>query len=179
MTATAQERLDALLETEWVPNQTNWTLNQIVLHTQSTDLAGKIEVSLTAMSQLGVPFSQSSLIALATAGGLPLWQSHAQDLIDFLAAQSQVLPEPLRWDTQFVMAIKALGGRNRPIWEKLGRPTAPTLEQIESEIAAEEAQAVINAFNARVTNACALFRERMTSESDAGEVMTQAWSEAV
>lgn len=149
----AQERLNALLETEWVPNQTSWTLNQIVLHTQSTDLAGKIEVSLTAMSQLGVPFSQSSLIALSTAGGLPLWQSHAQDLIDYLAVQSQALPEPLRWDAQFVTTVKSLGGVNRPRWQSQGYEVEPTLESIQSEIEQAALREFADTLIQRVTGA--------------------------
>lgn len=111
----AQARLDYLNEIVETPNDTAWTIKQLALQV-SPQFSGKIEVSLSAMSQMGKPFSMSTLMALSTAGGLPLVGVDA--LIDQLAADSQSLPvEQLRWDSDFVATIKSLGVIKQPRWQ--------------------------------------------------------------
>lgn len=94
--------------TDTFSDATAWTIGAIA--NTSPELAGKLELSLSAMSAAGVPFAGSTLTAASTVG-LRIDSAQRQALIDQLAVASQELIEPLRWDAGFVSAIKDLGIR--------------------------------------------------------------------
>ena len=110
----------AILNAETVEfrDSTGWKLKSIIARwsdefgaANGQAMAGKLSSSLSAMADANVPFVNESVIALSQPTGLGLDADSDQDMVDFLAAQSQKLPEDLRWDSEVVAAIKSLGVR--------------------------------------------------------------------
>lgn len=163
---TAAERLAYLLESVQVRNPEGWTVKKIIA-ALGPAIAGKLEVSLKVMADNRVPFTQTTLNALSQRDGLGIDDDQSQQLIDQLAIYSQALPIGLRWNAEFVTDIKSLGVSLQPRWLLVGYSAQPTLEQIQAEID-----------SVRLTNAKALFNERMTVSGDASTVWAQAWEDA-
>jgi hypothetical protein len=168
----AQERFDYLNETVQVRNQTGWTVKKILKQSNlpaevAVMVAGKLESSLAAMASGFVPFTQTTLNALSQESGLAIDDDVSQSLIDQLAIYSQSLPEPLRWDAEFVAIVKSLGVENKPRWQVDGYESQPTMAEVQIEIDEQ-----------RLINAKALFSERMTVGGNAQSVWAQAWEDA-
>ena len=127
------EEIAAILQTltDTITDPTAWTIGAIA--NQSPELAGKLELSLDAMRVAGIPFAGSTLTAASTVG-LQIHTPQRQGLIDQLAAASQSLPEPLRWDAEFVAAIKSLGIRD------VSRYPEVTPQQVADAISADSNQ---------------------------------------
>lgn len=101
--------------------------------------------------------------ALASSG-ISLHQVDRQSMIDELAVAGS-------WSPELIAAVKSLGVDPRPRWEVLGFAELPSLESIETEIAARD-------HAARVIRAVQIFRDRMSIGDDPAAVMSLAWSEA-
>ena len=111
----------AILNAETVEfrDSTGWKLKSIIARwsdefgaANGQAMAGKLSSSLSAMADANVPFVNESVIALSQPTGLGLDADSDQDMVDFLAAQSQALENAdLRWGDSFVDAIKSLGLR--------------------------------------------------------------------
>ena len=93
-----------------------------------------------------------------TVGGLDLSRQDVQDLLDAILAIPQLAP--------FVPALKLIGRYFVSPAANSGLETV-TAEQVESAINIQ-----------RLTNATALFSERMTVSGDASVVWAQAWEDA-
>lgn len=158
----AQQRIDQLLETTEVRNPEGWTIKKIIQRLGpelGPAIAGKLEASLAMMSDAHVPFTRTTLGALSQQSGLAIDDPQSQALIDQLAAYSQSLPETLRWDTNFVAAIKALGVEIKPRWYVEGYQAEPTIAQIQQEIDRDRARRNV----ASVAVAFQLVQHKMTN----------------
>jgi hypothetical protein len=152
------EEIAAILQTltDTITDSTAWTIGAIA--NQSPELAGKLELSLSAMSAAGVPFAGSTLTAASTVG-LRIDSTQRQALIDQLALASQSLPEPLRWDASFVSAIKALGIR------EVSRYPDVTPEQVAAELLQDTKQSLEDA----ATDALQAYREALAAWDGTGD----------
>jgi hypothetical protein len=125
----AEERLAWLLETEWVPT------NRQVLFADITAVVGLEATALVVGTMKAAsatnPLMDTIIIAMST-NGLSLSTPERQDVIDQLAAAGD-------WPNEVRDAIKALGGVWRPRWQSAGYASEPTLEQVQSELATENA----------------------------------------
>lgn len=102
---------------------------------------------------------------MSVTTGLSLHFSERQALIDVLAVAGG-------WPVELTSALKALGRPSMTKWAVLGGQGAiPAVIDIQTSID-------VHAFEQRKVNAVALFNERMTSNGDAGAVMSQAWIDA-
>jgi hypothetical protein len=124
----AQERLDYLLETEWVPT------NKQVLF---ADITGAVGLEATALvvgtikaAAASNPLMDTILIAMSSVG-LSLSTTERQGVIDSLAIAGE-------WPDAVRDAVKALGGVWRPRWQSEGYEGEPTLEQITIELAKQD-----------------------------------------
>jgi hypothetical protein len=79
--------------------------------------------------------------------------------------------EPDTFTPERVEILRSWGVDRRPRWTLEGFTSQPTLTEIEKRKADTN-------FRSQKINAIALFDERMKPGKDAGEVMTQAWSDA-
>jgi hypothetical protein len=123
----AQERLDYLLESVFVPTNKTITVSEIV-GTVGMD-AGRLVVGTIQAGASQDPILASSYQALSTVG-MSLSGMDRQGLIDALAAGG-------RWPDAVRDAVKALGGVWRPRWQVEGLQAEPTLEAVQAEIDAE------------------------------------------
>lgn len=138
---TAAERLAYLLDPVQVRNPEGWTIKKII-NALGPSIAGKLEVSLKVMADNRVPFTQTTLNALSQKDGLGIDDDQSQQLIDQLAMYSQLLPIELRWDPDFVNALKSLGVSMQPRWQREGYTTQPTLEEIQTAMDIEQQSAM-------------------------------------
>jgi hypothetical protein len=79
--------------------------------------------------------------------------------------------EPDTFTAERVEILKSWGVDRRPRWTLEAFESQPSLQQV------EQRKVEVN-FRSQKINAIALFDERMKPGKDAGEVMTQAWTEA-
>ena len=123
-----QERLDYLLESEWVAT------NKSVLFADITEVIGleatALVVGTIKAASAANPLMETILIAMSTVG-LSLSTQERQSVIDSLAVAGQ-------WPDSVRDAVKALGGVNRPRWVTAGYASVPTLESVQAEIDAEQ-----------------------------------------
>jgi hypothetical protein len=154
---TAKQRLEYLLETQWVPT------NKAVLFADITAIVGleatALVVGTVKAASAQNPLMDTILIAMSSVG-LSLSTSERQGVIDMLAAAGS-------WPNEVRDAVKALGGTWQPRWQAEGYAMEPTIESVQAEIDA-----------ARLINAKALFNERMTVGGDAESVWSQTWIDA-
>ncbi|MEL6897337.1 MAG: hypothetical protein AAFP90_14640 [Planctomycetota bacterium] len=68
-------------------------------------------------------------------------------------------------------SIKWIGYDRSPVWQRAGLPTEPTIDEVQN--LRQE-----NLDSQRLTNAKALFAERMTVDGDASAVWLKAWTDA-
>lgn len=120
----AQERLDYLLATEFVPT------NRQVLFADITAVVGleatALVVGTMKAASASNPLMDTIIIAMST-NGLSLSSPERRAVIDQLAAAGS-------WPDSVRDAVKALGGVDRPRWQSEGYESEPTLEQIQAEI---------------------------------------------
>jgi hypothetical protein len=119
-----QERLDYLLESEWVAT------NKSVLFADITEVIGleatALVVGTIKAASAANPLMETILIAMSTVG-LSLSTQERQSVIDSLAVAGQ-------WPDSVRDAVKALGGVDRPRWVTAGYKIEPTLEIVQAEI---------------------------------------------
>jgi hypothetical protein len=154
----AQERLDYLLETQWVPTNVGVTLTSIENALESNEATAPyfplvrltIEGATTPQIIEGMDDSQKAqarfiatrmidaLDVLRSKDGLDLSPLPRQMMIDMLAAAGS-------WPDAVRDAVKALGGANRPRWQMEGYESEPTLEQITAELLKEDIKSRLDA----------------------------------
>jgi hypothetical protein len=154
---TAQERLDYLLETEWVPTNALITIGTIrdsaglspqeygLVRTTLDIVIATLKASSDPVERVQGLDLQDALSAML-AGGISLSGLDRQSTIDALAVYGQ-------WSNSVRDAIKELGGVNRPRWQSEGYDFEPTLEQIEAEIAQAALRGFADSLIQRVTAA--------------------------
>jgi hypothetical protein len=130
----AQERLDYLLESVFVPTNKTITVSEIV-GTVGMD-AGRLVVGTIQAGASQDPILASSYQALSTVG-MSLSGADRQGLIDALAAAG-------RWPDAVRDAVKALGGVWRPRWQVEGLQSEPTLESIEKQLLIDATRTAVN-----------------------------------
>jgi hypothetical protein len=120
----AQERLDYLLESEWVAT------NKSVLFADITEVIGleatALVVGTIKAASTANPLMETILIAMSTVG-LSLSTQERQSVIDSLAVAGS-------WPDSVRDAVKALGGVDRPRWQSEGYESVPTIESVQAEI---------------------------------------------
>lgn len=130
MTQTAQERLDYLLSTEFVPT------NKQVVFADVTAVVGLEATALVVGTMKAAsatnPLMDTIIIAMST-NGLSLSSPERRAVIDQLAAAGN-------WPDAVRDGVKALGGINRPRWQSEDYATEPTLEQVQTELLREDFQ---------------------------------------
>jgi hypothetical protein len=99
-------------------------------------------------------------------GGDDFGKPKVQAILDALGQIDPAVFTPSR-----VQTMKSWGVDRRPRWTLEGFTSQPTLAEV------EQRKADTN-FRSQKINAIALFDERMKVGQNAGEVMTQAWTEA-
>lgn len=141
----AQERLDYLLADVWVPSQTLVTIGMLrdeigLTAEEYTKVRTTLENAIAALKASSDPVERMKGIDLADAlagmlgKGVSLNGESRQKTIDLLATFGQ-------WSDELKAKIKTLGGTTRKRWQTLNRQSEPTLQQVQAEIAVEEAQA--------------------------------------
>lgn len=106
-------------------------------------------------------------VADQMTNGLDFGDPNVQTMLDQLGLAAPAVFTPLR-----VTTMKAWGVCEQSCWWHAGGSgDVPSVEEIQQAI--DQLR-----FDHRVTNAIALFRERMTEGGDAAAVMAQAWIEA-
>lgn len=126
-------------ETREVSDPTGWKMKAVIdrwvalYGAAGQALAGKLSTSLSILKESHVPFVGESVTALSLPSGLSLNEPSSQAMVDFIAVQSQALPEEYRWDADFVTKIKELGIRQELVY-----PDGVTVEEIQ-EVKGEEA----------------------------------------
>jgi hypothetical protein len=150
---TAQERLDWLLETEFVPTGTLVTIgmirDEIGLTTEQYALVrGTLETAVatlradpdTAKQMAGIDLADA--LAAMLSRGMSFSNASRQGTIDLLAQFGQ-------WPDFIRDKIKELGGRTQPRWVREGYEAEPTLEHIQKDaIIADARQQLSNAIGA-------------------------------
>lgn len=137
-TKTAQEILDYLNESVWVPNNQAVTVAVI---TAAVGLeAGALVVGTIDAASGSNPLLKASFTALSTTG-MQLSSPDRQGLIDSLAVAGS-------WPNSVRDAVKALGGIYQPRWQQYG--DQPTLESITAEIAETQQQETLAQIRARL-----------------------------
>lgn len=115
--STAQERLDYLLATEFVPT------NKQVLFADITAAVGleatALVVGTIKAASASNPLMDTIIIAMST-NGLSLSTAERQSVIDSLAIAGS-------WPNALRDAVKALGGVDRPRWQVEGYESEPTI----------------------------------------------------
>ncbi len=163
----AETRLAELLETVWVPTNKAITLSEI-RGALTVEAYALVRLTLEAAMVPADDSIEAKLIAAEMTDaigamrtvGLSLSSPDRQAVVDLLAFRGQ-------WPDAMRDAVKALGGTHKPRWQVEGYATEPTLEDVQAKID-----------EARLINAKALFNERMTVGGNAGEVWSQAWTDA-
>lgn len=150
-TLDAQERLDYLLESVWVPT------NKPVLFADITEVVGlegaALVVGTIKAATATNPLMDTILIAMSTVG-LSLSTPERQGVIDLLADSAQ-------WPDSVRDAVRALGGAWQAKWIGEGYEAEPTLEQIQTEITKRQlADAAADAYQA--------FRESLSAWDGTG-----------
>lgn len=124
MTQTAQERLNYLLGTEFVPT------NKQVVFADVTAVVGLEATALVVGTMKAAsatnPLMDTIIIAMST-NGLSLSSTERRAVIDQLATAG-------KWPDEVREAIKALGGIEQPRWQIEGYTQEPTLESIQAEL---------------------------------------------
>lgn len=154
----AQERLEYLLSTEFVPITSVRYMSEI--RTAAGDAWPLVRLTLESAKVVNpatppeqlveariVAAEISDAINALTTTGMRLDGADRQEMIDQLAAIGG-------WPDAVRDAIKTLGGTNRPRWQIEGYSSEPTLEQIEAEVLTTEKQEIVS--NARVAMAAIL-----------------------
>ena len=140
---TPQERLDYLLETQFVPT------NKQVLFADITSLVGleatALVVGTMKAASASNPLMDTIIIAMST-NGLSLSSPERRAVIDQLALAG-------KWPDWVRDSVKALGGVDRPRWQSEGYESEPTLEQIEAELAEAALREFADSLIQRVTAA--------------------------
>lgn len=131
----AQERLDYLLTTEFVPT------NRQVLFADITAVVGleatALVVGTMKAASAANPLMDTIIIAMST-NGLSLSSPERRAVIDQLATAGS-------WPDVVRDAVKSLGGVDRPRWQSEGYDSEPTLEQIQAEITKQSMRLRIDA----------------------------------
>jgi hypothetical protein len=139
---TAQERLDYLLESVWIPTNALITIGTIrdsaglspqeygLVRTTLDTVIATLKASQDPAEKLKGLDLQDALSAML-AGGISLSGLDRQAVLDQLAVFGQ-------WPDAVRDAVKSLGGVNRPRWQSEGYESEPTLEQITIEIAKQD-----------------------------------------
>jgi hypothetical protein len=130
----AQERLDYLLESVFVPTNKTITVSEIV-GTVGMD-AGRLVVGTIQAGASQDPILASSYQALSTVG-MSLSGMDRQRLIDALAAGGN-------WPDAVRDAVKALGGAWRPRWQVDGLGEEPTLDSIQKQLLIDATRTAVN-----------------------------------
>lgn len=152
MTQTAQQRLDYLLGTEFVPS------NRQVLFADVTAVVGLEATALVVGTMKAAsatnPLMDTIIIAMST-NGLSLSSPERRAVIDQLAAAGS-------WPDSLRDAVKALGGVDRPRWQIEGYESEPTLDSVTLELTKQQlADAAADAYQA--------FREALASWDGTGD----------
>lgn len=133
---TAEERLTELLNTEFIPNNTNVTIGMIREVLSSSDYATvrlTLDSAINLMKSDNNPinkakgFDLDDALSAMLAGGVSLSQPDRQAMIDQLATIG-------KWPDSVRDAVKALGGTVKARWQIEGYPQAPTLESVTAEL---------------------------------------------
>jgi hypothetical protein len=135
----AQERLDDLLTTEWVPT------DKAVLFADITALVGleatALVVGTMKAASASNPLMDTIIIAMST-NGLSLSSPDRQAVIDQLALAGG-------WPDAVRDAVKALGGEQKPKWMGAGYEIEPTIESIQAEMNLAAGQSALDAIETR------------------------------
>lgn len=150
--STAQERLDYLLATEFVPT------NKQVLFADITAAVGleatALVVGTIKAASASNPLMDTIIIAMST-NGLSLSTAERQGVIDALAIAGE-------WPNAVRDAVKSLGGVWRPRWQIEGYESEPTLEAV--TLAATKKQ-----LEELAVDALQAFREALSSWDGSGD----------
>ena len=148
----AQERLEYLLETEFVPTNATITVASIVAAVGLD--AGRLVVGTINVAATQDPILAASSQALATVG-MSLSSPDRQSLVDQLAVAGS-------WPDSVRDAVKALGGVDRPRWQGLGYQAEPTLQSVTLELTKQQLEdAAVDALQA--------FREALAAWDGSGD----------
>ena len=135
---TPQERLDYLIEVEFVP------VNRPILFTDISNLVGlqaaAMVVGTLKQAAIQNPLLETVVIAMSSVG-LFINTAERQGMIDQLAIAGE-------WPDEVRDAVKGLGGSTQPRWQTQGYEIAPTLELVTKEL-------IISAARSKLTNIAA------------------------
>ena len=135
---TPQERLDYLLEVEFVP------VNRPILFTDISNLVGlqaaAMVVGTLKQAAIQNPLLETVVIAMSSVG-LFINTAERQGMIDQLAIAGE-------WPDEVRDAVKGLGGTTQPRWQTEGYEAEPTLAQVTKEL-------IISASRSKITNIAA------------------------
>lgn len=124
--STAQEAYAALLaDGPPVINNTQWTLG-LMQRVLGMDLARKVAAALKTLDS--DPFIYSIHLAISTIG-VELHTDDRQDFIDQIGVAGGLTADE-------VAQVKALGKAIKPVWQVEGLAQAPSLQEVETAVAA-------------------------------------------
>jgi len=159
----AQERLDYLLESVFIPTNQLVTIGMIknALPEEAYGLVlatfamAKIPVSADGLAGVARAAEMESSFIAMSSEGLSLSSASRQAVIDLLAAAG-------KWPDAVRDAVKALGGVWQDRWEIEGYAAEPTLEQVTTELRKIELEdAAVDRLQA--------FRETLSAWDGSGE----------
>lgn len=149
---TAQERLDYLLGTEFVPTNRQVIVADIIA-------AVGLDSSRIVLGTLQAAAAQDPVLAAAYQAlvtvGISLSGADRQAMIDTLAIAGS-------WTNEVRNAVKALGGTTQARWQIEGYQSEPTIEQVQTELTKQQlADAAADAYQA--------FREALAAWDGTGD----------